>query len=82
MKKISLKTIYLVALSAVFSVSFLMFVVFDLQSQQKQTEAAMLEEARTFAREMDAVWQFMDNSQTVINTAVDGSYEFKGLHCS
>ncbi|MEF9876593.1 MAG: histidine kinase, partial [Gordonibacter sp.] len=75
MKKISLKTIYLVALSAVFSVSFLMFVVFDLQSQQKQTEAAMLEEARTFAREMDAVWQFMDNSQTVINTAVDGSYE-------
>ena len=49
MQKISLKTIYLVALSAVFAVSFLMFVLFDLQSQQRQTEAAMLEEARTFA---------------------------------
>ena len=82
MQKISLKTIYLVALSAVFAVSFLMFVLFDLQSQQRQTEAAMLEEARTFAREMDAVWQFMDNSQTVINTTSDGVYEFKGLHCS
>lgn len=42
----------------------------------------MLEEARTFAREMDAVWQFMDNSQPVINTTTDGIYEFKGLHCS
>ena len=82
MKKVSLKTIYLVALSAVFTVSFLMFVLFDLHSQQRQTEAAMLEEARTFAREMDAVWQFMDNSQPVINTAEDGTYEFKGLHCS
>ncbi len=82
MQKVSLKTIYLVALSAVFAVSFLMFVLFDLQSQQRQTEAAMLEEARTFAREMDAVWQFMDNSQHVINTTSDGVYEFKGLHCS
>ncbi|HIW76066.1 MAG TPA: DUF3365 domain-containing protein [Candidatus Gordonibacter avicola] len=81
-KNISLKTIYLVALSAVFAVSFLMFVLLDMHSQQEQTEASMLEEARTFAREMDAVWKFMDNSQYVINTTSDGVYEFKGLHCS
>lgn len=78
----SLKTIYLFALTAVFAVSFFAFVAFDLYSQQKQTEQAMLEEARTFAREMDAVWQFMDNSQSVINNSSDGTYEFKGLHCS
>ena len=42
----------------------------------------MLEEARTFAREMDAVWQFMDNSQSIINNSSSGGYEFKGLHCS
>ncbi|WP_290996702.1 DUF3365 domain-containing protein [Gordonibacter sp.] len=77
-----MKTIYLVALSAVFAVSFLMFVLLDMHSQQEQTEASMLEEARTFAREMDAVWKFMDNSQYVINTTSDGVYEFKGLHCS
>ena len=53
----SLKTIYLAALTAVFAVSFFAFVAFDLYSQQRQTEQAMLEEARTFAREMDAVWQ-------------------------
>lgn len=78
----SLKTIYLAALTAVFGVSFLAFAVFDFYSQQRQTEAALLEEARTFAREMDAVWQFMDNSQSVINNTSDGTYEFKGLHCS
>ena len=54
----------------------------DLYSQQRQTEQAMLEEARTFAREMDAVWQFMDNSQSIINNSSSGGYEFKGLHCS
>ncbi len=78
----SLRTIYLLALTAVFGVSFLAFAVFDFYSQQCQTEAAMLEEARTFAREMDAVWQFMDNSQSVINNTSDGAFEFKGLHCS
>lgn len=82
MRKVSLKTIYLAALSVVFGVSFLAFAVFDFYSQQKQTEAALLEEARTFAREMDAVWQFMDNSQSVINNSSDGDFEFKGLHCS
>ena len=78
----SLKTIYLTALTAVFAVSFFAFVAFDLYSQQRQTEQAMLEEARTFAREMDAVWQFMDNSQSIINNSSSGGYEFKGLHCS
>ena len=78
----SLKTIYLAALSVVFGASFLAFAVFDFYSQQKQTEAALVEEARTFAREMDAVWQFMDNSQSVINNTSDGDFEFKGLHCS
>lgn len=78
----SLKTIYLAALTVVFGLSFLAFAVFDFYSQQRQTEAALLEEARTFAREMDAVWQFMDNSQSVINKTSDGTFEFKGLHCS
>ena len=81
-KNISLKTIYLSALTAVFLVALAMFAVFDLNSQREQAESAMLEEARTFAREMDAVWQFMDNSQDKINYTSDGTYEFKGLHCA
>ena len=82
LKNISLKTIYLSALTVAFAITFLMFAIFDVHSQQQQTEAALLEEARTFAREMDAVWQFMDNSQRKINYTSDGIYEFKGLHCA
>ncbi len=81
-RSFSLKTIYLAVLTVAFAVSCLAFALFDFYTQQEQTEAALLEEARTFAREMDAVWQFMDNSQTVINTTSDGIYEFKGLHCA
>lgn len=81
-RRFSLKTIYLAVLTAAFSLSFLAFVMFDISSQQRQAEAALLEEARTFAREMDAVWQFMDNSQHTINNTSDGIYEFKGLHCA
>ncbi len=68
--------------TAVFLVTFVAFSIFDLHFQQKQTEEALLEEARTFAREMDAVWQFMDNSQNVINYSAAGEFDFKGLHCS
>lgn len=82
MKRITLKRIYLATLTVVFLVSFALFVAFDYVSQQRQAEEALLEEARTFAREMDAVWEFMDNQQKVINTSSDGDYDFKGLHCS
>lgn len=82
MGKISLKTLYVLALSAVFAVSLAAFVAFDMRSQREQADAAMLEEARTFAREMDAVWQFMYLSQPVINNTSTGVYEFKGLHCA
>lgn len=78
----SLKTIYLTALTVIFAVSFFAFVAFDVQTQQKHAEETLLEEARMFAREMDAVWQFMDNSQYTINNTSDGEYEFKGLHCA
>lgn len=82
MKKLSLGTIYLITLVVVSTVAFAAFVIFDASSQGKQAEESLLEEARVFAREMDAVWTFMDNSQYVINTSADGDYDFKGLHCA
>lgn len=82
MKRHSLKKVFLVALSGLFAVSLCVFVAFDINSQRQQSEAALLEEARVFAKEMDAVWDFMDKSQYLINYTSDGSYEFKGLYCS
>ena len=60
-RSFSLKTIYLAVLTVAFAVSCLAFALFDFDTQQEQTEAALREEARTFAREMDAVWLFRDN---------------------
>ena len=79
----SLRTIYLGALTAVFAAALLLFVAFDVYSQREQATSSLLEEARVFAREMDAVWEFMDNAQWLINhDMTDGTYDFKGLHCA
>lgn len=82
MKNMGLRAIYLIALTFVFLVAVLLFAAFDMESQRKARDQALLEEARTFAREMDATWQFMENSQDMINYTLDGVYEFKGLHCA
>lgn len=82
MQNVSLRSVYLAVLSAISVVALFVFLAFDLTSQQRQSEQAMLEEARTFSREMDAVWRFMDNSQSIINTSSSGEYDFKGLHCA
>lgn len=82
MRNVSLRTISLVALTVVFVASTLMFTAFDIKVQSEQMENSLAEEARTFAREMDAVWRFMANSQYTINHTSDGTYEFKGLHCA
>ncbi len=80
--KLGLRAIYFLALTAVSLAAMVVFVVFDVETQRRDTETSMVEEARTFAREMDAVWKFMDTSQDTINYTSDGTYEFKGLHCA
>ena len=80
--KLGLRTIYFLALAIVSLAAMAIFVAFDVETQRRDTETAMVEEARTFAREMDAVWKFMEGSQDTINYTSDGDYEFKGLHCA
>ena len=82
MRSISLKAIYVLALTLIFSGALCAFLQFDYLQQKRHSEEILLEQARTFSREMDAVWSFMDYSQNVINTDSDGNYVFKGLHCA
>ncbi|MEC4273155.1 DUF3365 domain-containing protein [Adlercreutzia sp. R25] len=81
-RNISLRVILILVLTVVFVVATIGFTIFDIRIQTENMEDSLTEEARTFAREMDAVWQFMDNSQYTINNTTDGTYEFKGLHCA
>lgn len=80
--KLGLRAIYILALTLVSVAAMAVFVLFDVETQRRDTETSMVEEARTFAREMDAVWKFMETSQDTINYTSDGTYEFKGLHCA
>lgn len=82
MRTVSLRVISVLVLTVVFIIATAVFTLFDIRTQTEHMEASLVEEARTFAREMDAVWQFMDNSQHTINNTSDGTYEFKGLHCA
>ena len=81
-RNISLRVVSLLVLTFVFVVATAVFTLFDIRMQTQNMEDSLAEEARTFAREMDAVWEFMDNSQHTINNTTTGVYEFKGLHCA
>lgn len=75
---------YRLALPTTIVVSLLLVVsiVADVQLQERQSEEAMREKAYVLSQQMQAVWDFMAVNQDRINTDADGSYNFKGLHCS
>lgn len=50
--------------------------------QTKQTDDMLREQAYILSQEMSAVWDFVAVNQERINRDADGSYNFKGLHCS
>ncbi len=82
MKKLSLKVLYLIVMTVVFGLALIVFFTVDVQVQEAQNKEMLAEEARVFAAEMDAVWEFIQNTQKRINYTSDGAYEFKGLHCA
>jgi signal transduction histidine kinase len=52
------------------------------QTHQEQMRQELVEQARGFTQQMDAVWQFVDVNQDRINYSSSGDFEFKGLQCS
>ena len=56
--------------------------VWSASTHNQQLRQELVEQARGFSKQMDAVWTFVDANQDRINTTSDGGYEFKGLHCS
>ena len=72
-RNISLRVVSLLVLTFVFVVATTVFTLFDIRIQTENMETSLAEEARTFAREMDAVWEFMDNSQYTIFRSTSGA---------
>lgn len=66
----------------VISLLLIVTVVSDVWLQKQQTEDTLFEQAYILSQEMQSVWDFISVNQDTINTNGDGTYTFKGLHCS
>lgn len=77
-----LKTKIIGLLSVVLLVLLAVDIVWTYEAQKQATESMLIEESRMLVTEMDAVWDFISINQDTINHTLDGSYEYKGLHCA
>ena len=69
-------------ITIVISLLIAVSIVADVRLQEKQSEESLREQAYILSQQMQAVWDFVTANQDRINTDADGSYNFKGLHCS
>lgn len=77
-KHIGLYTKFGVLFAMVAIVLLAVGAVWIRESQERQTEREMLETTRVLAREMDAVWEFMEMNQHQFKLGSDGTYN---LYC-
>lgn len=68
--------------TVVITLLLLFSVMVEVWLEQKQYEESLREQAYILSEEMQAAWDFMSANQDRINTDGDGTYTFKGLHCS
>lgn len=57
-------------------------IISDAWLQARQAEETLTEQAYILSQEMQSMWDFISVNQELINTDGDGTYTFKGLHCS
>ena len=69
-------------ITIVISLLIAVSIVADVRLQERQSEESLREQAYILSQQMQAVWDFVTANQDRINTDADGSYNFKGLHCS
>ncbi len=82
MNKIQLKTRFIILFAGIIAISLISYATWSNYTQQKQAINEMKEKAYALSQQMNAVWEFMSIHQDRINYDADGSYNFKGLHCS
>lgn len=80
MRKASKRLCFLLAISSI--VIALVYVVGSFVSYQHIVEQQLLEVARSLRISLQASWDYIDESQMLINYNSDGSYDFKGVYCS
>lgn len=80
--KTSLELRLAVPTTIAISLLLVVSIVADVLLQKQQVEETLFEQAYILSQEMQSVWDFVSVNQDLINTDGDGTYTFKGLHCS
>lgn len=78
--KLSMRFTALVAV--VFVIAVVAYLAWDTGVQREVMVEKALTEARTLNLEMQAAWDYINDSQDAINYNSDGSYDFKHIYCS
>jgi signal transduction histidine kinase len=78
--RINTRMAILVAILLIISLSVI--VILSTSLQNNRAEAEMHEKAQILSKQMNAVWQFIEINQDLIDTDSDGSYNFKGIYCA
>ena len=71
-----------VLVTIVIAIAAVLYLIWSQAAQEAAVDSKVLAEARTLNTEMQAVWDYIDDSQAAINYNSDGSYDFKGIYCS
>ena len=82
MSRVRLKYRLALPITIVITLLLTVSIVADIWLREAQNEASLHEQAYILSQEMQAMWDFITVNQDRINTDADGSYNFKGLHCS
>lgn len=82
LEKVRLRTRFIILMVGILAISLVLNLTWSNVREQKQAKIEMREKAYVLSQQLDAVWEFMAVNQDLINHDSDGSYNFKGLHCS
>lgn len=81
-KSVTLKTKFIVLLVGIIAACLCVNLIWSSHDSEAQTERELLQQVRALSANMDAIWDFMNINQDLINYDKQGNYEFKGLQCS
>ncbi len=82
MSRVRLKYRLALPITIVIALLLTVSIVADIWLREEQNKTSLHEQAYILSQEMQAMWDFITVNQDRINTDADGSYNFKGLHCS
>jgi signal transduction histidine kinase len=79
--RMKLRTKIVVLLIVILAISLPVEIFWSRSQHEAQAEQEMLEKAQILVKQLNAIWEFMDDNQALIDTDADGTYNFKGLNC-